>query len=308
MNRLVLLAVVFVVLLGLWGFQRHQQGKIVESKPAVTVTLDPDKVTKVHIKKTDSDVELVKAGGDWKLTKPVQQPADSQTIQGMLSSLKELKLEDVISTKKDKFGTYQVDSTGTQVEVWQGDKSVLSVVVGKSSSDWTHTYVRRPNEDRVYRAEGVLTYNFNRRPDDWRDKTILKLEEPSIKRIVLEYPKEKVAVTLAKADSVRWNFTAGGGAAEPADSLTAARLVSNAAHLSTINFATPDESKDKDFGNPDFRLRVEAKDESHTVSFLKVDDQKMLARRDDSDVVFSLYKNNLVNLMKKPEDLRKKKA
>jgi hypothetical protein len=306
MKRLAILGAVFAVLLGLWGLQRWQQGKVIESKPALTVSIDPDKVTKVHIKKTDSDVELVKAGGDWKLTKPVQAPADGGAVTSMLAAVKELKLEDVISTRKEKFATYQVDSTGTQVEIWQGDKQMLSAVVGKSSSDWTHTFVRRAGEDAVYRAEGVLSYNFNRRPDDWRDKAILKFEEPAIKRVVLEYPKEKLQVAVAHMDSTHWGYTAAGGKPEAADSLTAARLVSNAAKLSTATFATAAEAAGKDFANPDFRLRVETKAETHTVDFVTVDDQKIFAKRDGGDVVYSLYKGSLVNLMKKADDLRQK--
>src|SRR5205807_1044997 len=106
---------------------------------------------------------LTKSGSDWKITKPIQQPADGQIVDGMLASLKELKLEDVISTNKSKQGIYQVDTSGTRVQVWTtGDKPALALVVGKASSDWTHTYVRRADEDRVYSADGVLSYNFNR--------------------------------------------------------------------------------------------------------------------------------------------------
>lgn len=308
MRRIAILGGVFVLLALVLVLQRAQRSKVVVSGPKETVTVNPDQVTRVWVHKADGDVELVKSGSDWRLTKPVDYPANQDMITTMLKSVEALKLEDVISSNPATRGTYQVDSTGTEVAIWAGDKQVMGLIIGKSSADWTHTFVRRKDGNEVFRAEGVIAYNFNRRPEDWRDKSILKLDEPTVTRVALEYPKERVQLALVRADSTHWNLEVPGKGTEPADSTTAARLVQGAAKLSTVNFATDAEAVGKDFAAADFRLAVTAGATTHRVDFLSTDETKLLARRDGSPTLFSLYKSNLGNLMKKPDDLRKKPA
>jgi hypothetical protein len=298
---------VFVVLLALFGLQRWQRGKIVVSEPAETVQIDPAQVTRVAIQRPDGEVELVRDGSGWKMTKPNQYAASRDLVDQMLKSVEELKLEDIISSNPAKRATYQVDSTGTAVDLYIGDKPALSIVVGKSSADWTHTFVRRKDGDSVYRAEGVLAYNFNRRPEDWRDKSILDLDADAVQRITMDQPKEKLQVQLVRADSL-WNVVAPGAGPEPADSLQAASVVRSAAKLASTSFATPEEAAGKDFTAPDFRLVVEAGGMTYSVDFVTLDESRMLARRSGTETIFSLYKINLANLMKKAEDLRRKKV
>lgn len=307
MKRLAILAAVFVVLLGVLALQRWQRSKIVVSGPMQTVKVDPEKVTKVLIHKTDGDVELQRVGSEWKVTRPAEYPANSDLVKGMLKAVEELKLEDVISSNPATRGTYQVDSTGTAVTMWSGDAKALDVVVGKSTADWTHTFVRYADRNEVYRADGVLSYNFNRRPEDWRDKSILHLEEKQIDRIVLGYPKDGRSIVLARADSTHWNVQEGGATAH-ADSATAARLVSNVARLSTVNFGTAAEAAGKDFMTPDFRLQVDSNGGKHQVDFVAVDENKMLARQQGNETLYSLYKSNLANVMVHGEQLRTGKA
>lgn len=303
MRRLGVLAAVFVLLALLLVWQRYQRREIVVAGPAETIQLDPEKVTRVQIHTKDGNVELERAGSEWKLVQPIEYPANTELVTNMLKAVGELKLEDVISTNPENRSTYQVDSTGTMVDVWTGDKKALALVVGKSTSDWTHTFVRRAEGDEVYRANGVLTYQFNRRADDWRDKTIFKAEEKDIHSIVLSYPKEHREYAIVRTDSTHWGLRTPSGATQAGDSLTLARVVGAAERLMTVNFATPEEAESAEFSQPDFRVAIEAGGTTTGVNFVAVDDSKMLARKDGDDTVFSIYKSNLGNLMKDEDEL-----
>jgi hypothetical protein len=303
MKRLGILAAVFVLLVLLLVVQQFQRRKIVVAGPAETIQVDPETVTRVAIHTKDGHVELERTGSEWKLTQPVEYPANADLVKGMLKAVEELKLVDVISSNPDTRSTYQVDSTGTAVEVWTGDKKALALVVGKSTSDWSHTFVRHADGNEVYRADGVLTHQFNRRADDWRDKTILMFEEPTIQSVVLSYPKERKQFAVVRSDSTHWGVRTATGTTQPGDSLTIARLVSGVARLMTVNFATPAEAAAADFSQSDFRLAVEAAGTTQAVDFVSVDDTKMLARVDGKETVFSLYKSNLGNIMKNEKEL-----
>ncbi len=308
MRRLIVLGAVLAAFVVAWGVQRWQQGRLVASAPARTLDIQPDRVTGLRITKPGSPaVAIERVAGAWRIQSPGDYRANEQVVTGVLETLDSLALVDVVSTNPAKRGTFQVDSTGTRVQVLEGEKTVLDVVVGKSSPDFSHTYLRPEGGDEVYRADGMLSYNFNKRVDDWRDKTILDLDPAGIVRLTLEYPKEKSQVVLAKRDTT-WTVAAAGGAAEVADSLAVAQVLRSSAKLSTVNFATPEETATVDFAQPDFRLQVDTDGGSHTVTFVEGESGKMYAQRSGDATLFQLYKNSLTNLMKKAEDLRPKKT
>jgi len=307
MKRLGILAAVFVLLGGILVVQRWQRSRIVVSAPAETLSVDPDRVTQLRIERHGEEPVVLErvAGGSWKLTSPVEYRANEQVISGILQSLKALELEDIVSTNPQNQGTYQVDSLGTRVQVQEGDKTALELVVGKSSPDFSHTYVRPADRQEVYRAVGILTYNFNKRVDDWRDKTILQVDQDNIDKVVLEYPKDGKQVIVSRRDSL-WAVAEDGQAPQNADSTAAAQLVRGAAKLMTANFATPEEAAKVDFAHPTFRLHVEADSGPQTVEFVESEENKVFARKTGDATIFQLYKASLTGLMKKAEDLRAK--
>ena len=304
MKRNLILAGVLVVLVGLLLVQRNQQKQVVASGPAVTVSVHPEKVSRLHIERPgEPDVELARVGGGWKLTQPFEYPAQDQVVQATLKTLETLELIDVVSRNPEKRSVFQVDSTGTRVQAWEGADAVLDLVVGKATPDFGHTYVRRSDDDAVYRATGMLTYNFNKPANDWRDKTILKLEEAQISRVLLDYPQEGVNVVLALQDSA-WTVASGGRAAAPADSATAVRLIHNVAALNTVNFATDAEAATVDFSKPTLRLRVETDSGTHVVEFAQGEGTRLFARKEGELAVFGMYTSSIANIMKKPDDFK----
>jgi uncharacterized protein DUF4340 len=306
MKRLGILAAVFLVLALALVVQRIQRRQIVVSAPAETLKVDADRVTRLRIERHgEKPVVLERVAGSWKITSPVEYRANEQAVTAVLDALKSLQLEDVISTNPKNQGTYQVDSMGTRVQAQEGDKTVLEIVVGKNTPDFGHTYVRPASSQEVYRAVGVLTYNFNKRPDDWRDKAILSVNPGNVDKVVLEYPKEKKQVVVARVDST-WTVAADGKPPEKADSTSASQLVNSVAKLTTANFATPEEAAAADFTQPTFRLSVEADGGPQTVDFVEVDENKVYARKAGDTTTYQLYKPSLNLLMKKPEDLKPK--
>lgn len=308
MKRMAILGGVLVVLIGVLFMQQKQQQRIIASEPVDTWSVDPDRVTALQIRKPDGEsVELVRSAGSWKLSQPVQYPANGQTVTSSLRVLESLELEDIVSTNPENQGKYQVDSTGTLVEVKAGEETLLSAIVGKNSPDFSHTYVRRTGSDDVYRAVGMLSYNFNKRVDDWRDKSILDIDQQTISRITLEYPKDKASTILARADTT-WTVQATGGTPQVADSLSVANLLRTVSALNTASFATDEEKETLDFEQADFRLSVETDADTKVVTFVEGESTKYFARLEGNDTVFQLFKSSLTNVLKKAEDLRPKES
>ena len=120
----------------------------------------------------------------------------------MLGVLKDLKVQRLASRKKDKWDTYQVGDGATQVSVLQDGKTT-EIFFGKStySQGGAYTYMRLGKEDEVYAIEGFIDSHFNRTYNDWRNKTLLKLNQADISKITFNYPADSSFV-LEKRDSV----------------------------------------------------------------------------------------------------------
>lgn len=298
---LLILAILMVVVFG----QRWQQRKVVTSAPAGSIAVNPDRVSRLQIQRLGEPlVELQRIGGGWRLRQPIDYAAQDQVVQSVLTSLENLQLRDVVSRNPQKRAKFQVDSTGTHVRVWEGETEVLSVIIGKAANDFSHTYVRRAEEDEVYRAVGMLAYNFTKRVDDWRDKTILNLDSAGISRLQLRYPKEDIEIELIRNDSL-WTYSSNGGEAAVADSATVAGLLSATSKLNTSNFATEADTTGMDFEEADFELFIETDSGEHQLRFLKTENGRYLVVLQGSDeVVFSLYAGALSRILKKATDFQ----
>jgi hypothetical protein len=105
-----------------------------------------------------------------------------------------------VSTNPEKQKLFQVDSAGTLVRIYERGAERAAFRVGKQSSSWTETYVRKEGSNDVYATAGVLSSTFARRPKDWRDKTIFKTEREQIKNVTFRYGD--TTFTLSFTDSM----------------------------------------------------------------------------------------------------------
>ncbi|MFM8832117.1 MAG: DUF4340 domain-containing protein, partial [Cytophagales bacterium] len=190
--------------------------------------------------------------------------------------------------KKDKWDTYQVGDGATQVSVLQAGKTT-EISFGKStySQGGAYTYVRLSKEDEVYAIEGFIDSHFNRTYNDWRNKTLLKLNQADISKITFNYPADSSFV-LEKRDSVWF-----AGNVKAAD----AKVNSYVSQLSfkiLNDFADGFSSAEK----PTATLQIESKNGVlATVQGWKNGEQWILTSSTQSGVYFSCGQNVTKELM-----------
>lgn len=196
-----------VVLVGVFALSRWLRSPGLESNlRKQLLSLDTTNINEVRIKPANYkplEVVLKKEGNRWRVYNG-QQQADTEigTVKSMLGVLKDLKVQRLASRKKDKWDTYQVGDGATQVSVLQDGKTT-EIFFGKSTytQGGAYTYVRLSKEDEVYAIEGFIDSHFNRTYNDWRNKTLLKLNQADISKITFNYPADSSFV-LEKRDSV----------------------------------------------------------------------------------------------------------
>lgn len=116
--------------------------------------------------------------------------ADHTRVTSALGSFGGLGDGILVSDNVEKQPLYQLDRGGVLVKGFDaGGKEVLAVVVGKSGPDFTSTYIRRMNDDRVFLVHRPLMGTFSAIADDWRERKLWAMDPNDIASIEVAGPK-----------------------------------------------------------------------------------------------------------------------
>ena len=192
------LLTLFVILLIITGLVKFTgNGNASRALSQAVVKLDTAKVDKVIIKNGKTgDVELTKANKSWKvksLKGSKGYKADKQEITSALSRINNVMPVSVVTRDKNKFRRYQVDTTGTLVQFYYGNKKMAGIYIGRfnySGPGNMTTYIRRAGQNDVFAVNGMLAGAFTKKMNDWRDKNIWKIMKSNINKIDMIYPAD----------------------------------------------------------------------------------------------------------------------
>jgi len=124
-----------------------------------------------------SSVELEKVSGTWrlKLEEGKTAPILANSLRSALGSLGLLEATQLVSRDEEDWGEYQVDSSGTQVQLFNGEEKILDVILGNFTYRTAGmNYVRLEDDEDTYLVEGYLEGSFNKEAKAWRENKISK--------------------------------------------------------------------------------------------------------------------------------------
>jgi len=240
-----LLFLLLAIMLGAYFFISMQDKKKGERNfKGEVVDISEDKATKVVIypgKTPDAPVELTRDGDAWqvKLNENKKVTAVQNVVENTFNEIQSIKPNRLASKSEDKWAEYKVDDQGTRVEVYEGNKKQLDIIIGKFDLDPRSlqqnsqygektnpkftSYVRLAGEKEVFAVSGFYEGLNSQTVDAYRDKQMLKLEKANIQNINFNYPDSAFKLVLAND---KW--LAGGRAAD------SSKVVSYLTALSTL--------------------------------------------------------------------------
>ena len=143
-----------------------------------------DDVTALTIDRPGGTVTLRQEAGRW-LVSPGDYPADTTTIEFLLSVLSGLSIRDVVSVSDDP-ARYELDAARRVRVTAEGGAGVLRELdIGRRAATIGHTFVRIPGDGRILQASGELRGLFDRNVDGFRDKSVMSFDPESIHEIVV---------------------------------------------------------------------------------------------------------------------------
>jgi Domain of unknown function (DUF4340) len=241
---------ILVVLLGgLWFAQKSaRDDAMAHSLTAASASLpdiklpadDADKVTKIEIHNAGKgDVALEKQGETWKLTKPVDYPANQQNVKTLIDNIKEIRVKDSIDTGKSQYATYDLeDDKAVHVQLYKDTTKAVDLYFGKSGTRGQMTRVA--DKDGVYVASGYSNYLYTREVKDWRDREVLKFEDGNV--ISVGLANANGVFSFSKGSDDKWTGTFKSKQITGFDPEKVKDMLRAYKALSADDFAEPDKS------------------------------------------------------------------
>ncbi len=306
------LGIAFVVLLIIFIVSRVSDKSV--ERVRYLVEVDTSKVDYIHtISPTNGAITLEKVNQIWRVTEPVDYPAEQRSVHETLTKLDIMEIENLVTSRPDRFAEYQVDdSAGVSVEIKAGGKKTAGFVMGKPSSTYRHTYFRKEGSNDVYMIEGSFKYFFDRSLKDWRNKVILDINKDSIEECKLIYPDQTITLAL---DDTTW-ITKTAEEEFVADKPKVDQMLNYASRLRAADFHDVDEGETPpDFTNPIYQLEITfSGGHKQSISLLPEaeDENKFMVKKMDDETIYQVYKGTADILMKdldsfKPQAEQKEK-
>ncbi|HVA81319.1 MAG TPA: DUF4340 domain-containing protein, partial [Candidatus Binataceae bacterium] len=181
------------------------------------LTFKVDDVARFTIGKGDgSQIEVVRDGDKWNITKPGDYLADPTQIQQLLSSLLEAKVADFIADAPSSVSPYGLEKPHLTVTLYSKGGAQESLLFGFKQSEQGKDgiYVRRGESTPVYTVHEWVMGAIDKSALDLRDKTIFTFEPAAVERAQLTVGSDKFV--LKRAPGGKWNVVEGSNTA-PAD-------------------------------------------------------------------------------------------
>lgn len=170
------------------------------------VSIDTANVTEIIITSSDETVNLTREGQQWEvqLNSGKKVPAVTSMVKSLLNELINIQPDRLAANDKSKWKDYQVDSTGTNLQVKEHDKLTLNMITGHSGST---SYIRLADETEVYASDGFGGLKSKETINHYRDNTFVKINTDSIQSIAFRYPGDSSFQMIN--DSGYWSFDDG---------------------------------------------------------------------------------------------------
>jgi hypothetical protein len=206
----------------------------------------------LEMRDTGMTMVVEQVRGTWRLTSPVGALADARAVEQLTRQLASTKFKGMVDenpTDEDleRYGlkpprailsvkAYVPDARGGGKDDPTRQRTVTLYAGIENSFDGS-VYLRREGDPRVYSAPGMLRTALMKTPQEWRDKTVLALDEPSLRRI--EVRTKKNAYTLERGDDEAWQMVR--PVALRADAERVAQLMSSLKNERALAFPPPEQ-------------------------------------------------------------------
>ena len=257
-------------------------------------------VSRIILKTPAGEMELQKKGDHWEIVKPLRARGDDQKINDLIAKITTARIQQFVADDHGDLRPYGLaEPRGAITLFTQADKpGQLLQIGGIPEKEKDQTYVRFALRGFVYTVPKKIEEILNTKPDDLRDRHLVRIDTNVLDRITIEAPG-KGKVVLARKDE---NWTIANRQNTPANSGEVRRFIDTLQNERVTKFVEDVASNLPKYGldKPQLQLTFSSFASENTaetkageqpfatVAFGKVDGDNVYARLADEPFVVAL--------------------
>jgi Domain of unknown function (DUF4340) len=176
-----------------------------EATKAKLVTASPDDITAIDLIYPDREIALRKQDGAWRLTKPIEAPADDTAVKTLLTALTGAEVQKSLDSLPPNLADFGLDKPDPTVKLATAKGDLPVIAVGKNAAIGGKSYVRVGDEQKITLVPSTFKFGLNKQPKDLRDKQLLTFKDEDVARINIA-PVDGPPVTLVRKDKDVWTL------------------------------------------------------------------------------------------------------
>ncbi len=269
-------------------------------------------VSRIILKTPAGEMELEKKADHWEIVKPLRARGDDQKINDLIAQITTARIQQFVADDHGDLRPYGLaEPSGAITLFTQADKpGQLLQIGGIPEKEKDQTYVRFALRGFVYTVPKKIEEILNTKPDDLRDRHLVRIDTNVLDRITIEAP-DKGKVVLARKDE---NWTIANRQNTPANSGEVRRFIDTLQNERVAKFVEDVASNLPKYGldKPQLQLMFSSFASENTaetkageqpfatVAFGKVDGDNVYARLADEPFVMALRRGLLDQIFTDP--------
>lgn len=163
-------------------------------------------VSRALVKTSAGDMELQKNGDHWEIVKPLRARADDQKVGDLLAQVTTAKIETFVADDRGDLRPYGLaEPRGSITLFTQDDKQGQVLQIGgMPEKEKEQVYVRFAARNAVYTLPKKIEEALNTKPNDLRDRHLVRFDTNVLDRITIESAGKDKIVLARKNEN--WTF------------------------------------------------------------------------------------------------------
>jgi hypothetical protein len=269
-------------------------------------------VSRVVLKTAAGEMELQKTGDHWEIVKPLRARGDDQKIGDLIAQVTTARIQQFVADDHGDLHPYGLaEPRGSITLFGQDDKQGQMLQIGAvPEKQKDQIYVRFSPRSFVYTLPKKIEEILNTKPNDVRDRHLVRIDEKNLDRVTIE-AQGKGKTVLARKDE-NWTIASRNNA--PANSAEVRRLIDTLSNEQVTKFVEDVASNLPKYGLDKPQLQItfssfasentaetKAGDRPFaTVAFGKIEGNDVYARVGDEPFVVAVRRTVLDNIFADP--------
>ena len=305
------------------SIKKEIEKKAAEFRDRKLTDLIAAQVSRVVLKTATGEMELQKKGDHWEIVKPLRARGDDQKIADLIAQMTTARIQQFVADDRGDLHPYglaeprgsitlfaQEDKSAGRTDSSRGEQGQVLQIGGSPEKEKDQVYVRFSARAFVYTLPKKIEEILNTKPNDVRDRHLVRIDTNILDRITIDAPGKGKTVLARKEE----NWTIASRKNVPANSSEVRRLIDTLQNEQVTKFAEEVASDLPKYGlgQPQLQLTFSSFASENTaetkagerpfatIAFGKVDGDNVYARLGDEPFIVAVRRGLLEQIFTDP--------